>query len=88
MRTTLRIDDDLLHELKDRACKEKTSLASIVNRALRSGLRAISDSSSPQTPYMEKPVDLGPPALDLNKALQISTAMEDREALRKIAMRK
>ncbi len=88
MRTTLRIDDDLLRELKQRAHREKTSLAGLANRVLRSGLRAISGPPSPRTPYREKPADLGSPVVDLGKALQVSAAMEDQETLRKIAMRK
>jgi len=88
MRTTLRIDDDLLHELKQRAHREKTSLAGLVNKVLRFGLRALSSPASPRIRYREKPVNLGSPLVDLDKALQISTALEDQEVLRKIAMRK
>jgi len=88
MRTTLRIDDDLLHELKQCARREKTSLAGLVNRVLRTGLRAISGSPSPRTPFTEPPVDLGLPRVDLDKALQVSATLEDQEVLRKITLRK
>ena len=40
MRTTIRIDDDLLLELKERARGDKSSLNNLVNRLLRRGLSA------------------------------------------------
>ncbi len=38
MRSTLRIDDDLMIELKARAHAESVSLTHVVNRTLRAGL--------------------------------------------------
>ena len=40
MRSTVRIDDDLLTELKGQARRQKTSLTRMLNRVLRAGLRA------------------------------------------------
>jgi len=38
MRTTLPVDDDLLHELKARAHRRHCSLGAVLNEALRRGL--------------------------------------------------
>lgn len=40
MRTTLTIDDDLVHRLKTEMRREGTSLKEVVNRLLRRGLEA------------------------------------------------
>ncbi len=40
MRTTARVDDDILDRLKTQAHKERMSLARILNRVLKTGLRA------------------------------------------------
>jgi hypothetical protein len=38
MRTTVRIDDDLLRELKDRAHREDISLTKLLDRVIRQGM--------------------------------------------------
>jgi len=40
MRTTLPVDDDLLHELKKRALRRHCALGTVLNEALRRGLAA------------------------------------------------
>jgi predicted transcriptional regulator len=40
MRTTVRVDDELLAQLKAQARKENVSLTRILNRALKAGLQA------------------------------------------------
>jgi Arc/MetJ family transcription regulator len=88
MRTTIRIDDDLLRELREIAEQEKGSLAEIVNRTLRRGLRGSDDPVKAQRPYRERVFSLGEPRVPLVKALAVAAEMEDVEALEEIARRK
>ena len=87
MRTTTRIDDTLLDELKEKARKENSSLTEVVNRVLRSGLTA-SRTPSKRPRHHEKVFSMGRPAEDLRKALFLAARLEDEEVLRKLALRK
>lgn len=85
MRTTLRIDDDLLHELRQRAEAQKVPLTKLVNQALRQGLAS---KPAKRTAYREKVHSMGEATVNLDKALAIAAAMEDEEIARKLAVRK
>jgi hypothetical protein len=85
MRTTIRIDDETLAELKARAREEQISLTELANRILRLGLEA----KRPKRRRVRiQPVDMGPPKLDLDKALDLAGELEDEEILRKLSLRK
>lgn len=85
MRTTLRIDDALLAELKERAQAEGVSLTELVNRVLRTGLEA----KRPRRRAVRiRPADMGAPRVDLDRALHVAGELEDEEILRKAALRK
>jgi len=88
MRTTVRIEDDLLLELKDKATQEKSSLTRVLNRTLRAGLRSAQGTKRPRQRYHEKTHSMGAPRVDLTKALSLATLMEDDEILRKKQLRK
>jgi hypothetical protein len=88
MRTTLRIDNNLLQELKELAHEENTTMTQMVNRVLRRGLQSIQENCQPRTHYHEEVIDLGKPYFDLTKASAIATNMEDEEILRKLELRK
>ena len=89
MRTTLRIDDDLLRELKERAEREKVPLTDLVNRVIRRGLEPTSKRGmKPRRPYREQVFSLGAPRVPLDKALALAAAMEDAESLEELARRK
>jgi Arc/MetJ family transcription regulator len=82
MRTTLSIDDDLLHTVKQRAVEAHTSLSDVVNRALRRGLaeQAPSRVAAPTVVYgttSAEPIDAA--TLRAREA-----ALENEEALRKL----
>jgi hypothetical protein len=81
MRTTVRIDDDLLQQIRDRAHRENTSVTKLLNETLRRGL-----SQKPQRPkpFKQKTYDMGPPLIDLTKALSLAFEMEDEETIRKM----
>jgi hypothetical protein len=85
MRTSIRIDDALLCELKNRAAAEKISLSDVVNRVLRQGLTA---PPNPKPPYREKPHSMGRPQINLDKALSLAFELEDEELLRKMSARR
>lgn len=81
----MRIDDDLLRELRERAKQQKVSLGQAVNEALRKGL-----ASRPvrRRQYREQLASLGSPTVNLDKALSLAAAHEDVEVIRKLELRK
>jgi predicted transcriptional regulator len=87
MRTTVRIDDDLLDRLKARAAAEKTSLTRLVNRVIRSGLASL-DHVADKPRHIEETYAMGEPNVDLGKAIALAAALEDEETLRKLGLRK
>ncbi|HHM12450.1 MAG TPA: ribbon-helix-helix protein, CopG family [Planctomycetaceae bacterium] len=87
MKTTLRIDDDLMRELKQRAQDEGVSLTKLINRLLRVGLLS-SGRPSRQRRFRQETFSMGAPRADLVKALDLATRLEDVEIVRKLAMRK
>ena len=82
MRTTLRIDDDLLRELKKRATREGLSLSELVNLALRQSLLT---EGRPRRVFRQKTRNLGRPCFDVTKANAVAAELEDQALLRKLA---
>jgi hypothetical protein len=87
MRTTIRIDDDLMSDLRRRAAAERASLSSLVNRLLRLGLRALGEQR-PKRKFRQKTFRMGEPIVDLTKSLRIAALLEDEETARKMVLRK
>ena len=87
MRTTIRIDDELLERLKLEARKENVSLTRLVNRAIKAGLSASSNRKR-RPLYKERTYDMGAPAVPLDKALALAAALDDEEIVRKLMLRK
>lgn len=88
MRTTVRLDDELLEQLKARARKENLSLTRLLNRALRDGLRAPKAVGPGKRRFKQKTHAMGAPKVDLNKALALAAALEDEEILRELSLGK
>ena len=88
MRTTVRVDDELLERLKAQARKEKVSLTRLFNRALRAGLAAGGARPRRQPAYRERVHAMGVPRLALDKALALAAAMEDEDIVRDLTLRK
>lgn len=88
MRTTVRVDDDLLERLKAQARRENVSLTRLLNRTLRAGIQATRARPQKRPPYRERVYDMGAPRVDLDKALAVAAALEDEEIVRKLAQRK
>ena len=88
MRTTLTLDADVARSLREEAARSGRPLKAVVNEALRAGLAA--RKSRPDRRYRLKPVPLGGvlPGVDLDKALALADALEEREIARKLEMRK
>jgi hypothetical protein len=87
MRSTVRIDDQIFAEIRQRAAKERVSLTQMLNRLLRRGLKAARERS-PRQPYREEIFSLGRPRADLRKALAVAAELEDEEIVRKLELRK
>jgi hypothetical protein len=84
MRTTVRIDDDLLRALKDRARREDIPLTAVVNRVIRQGLTA-GVSKPPAKKFRQRTYPMGEPLVDLTKALSLAAAMEDDQRVAKMS---
>ncbi|GIW93961.1 MAG: hypothetical protein KatS3mg110_2002 [Pirellulaceae bacterium] len=85
MRTTVRVDDDAMAELKRRAQAENSSLTRLVKQLLRLGREA-----SPQTRrkrrFRQTTYAVGRPRMDLTKATALAAALEHEEILPKLAL--
>ncbi|MHB8972747.1 MAG: hypothetical protein ACYC3X_20600 [Pirellulaceae bacterium] len=89
MRTTLRIDDDLLKKLQEQARRSKVPLTVWVNRVLRRGLEAAETGrGKPRRPYREQGFAMGLPRVPLDKALALAAQLEDDEVAEEMARRK
>lgn len=82
MRTTLRLDDDLLIELKNRARQEGVTLSELVNLALR---QSLGSPKRPRRPFRLKTRDLGRPSFDVSKANAVADSLDDEVILRKLS---
>ena len=88
MRTTIRIDDELLGKLKEEARKQNTSLTRLLDRTLRAGMQAPRGARRPRRRYREQTHAMGAPNVALDKALVLAAALEDKEIVRKLMLRK
>ena len=88
MRSTVRIDDDLMMELKERARRENVSQTRILNRLLREGIKASRGGHATKVLYKETTIAMGTPRVELDKALELAAVFDDEEILRKMALRK
>jgi len=89
MRSTVRIDDDLMEELQAEARREKRSMTRTLNELLRAGLRARRAPARRGSRRFRQPTHaLGAPRLDLDKALALAARLEDDLVAAKLAARK
>lgn len=86
MRTTVTLDPDV-ETLVRKAMREKDlSFKAVLNAAIRAGLAR---PASPSRRYRLRTYRMGRrPALQLDRALALASAMEDEELLRKLSVRK
>ena len=88
MRTTVRMDDDLMTAVKERARSEGLSITRMLNRVVRTGLEALRQAPAERKAYREKTFRMGRPQLAMDKALALAAALEDEEVIRKMTLRK
>lgn len=88
MRSTVRIDDDLMVELRARAQTESVSLTRMLNRTLRVGLSAPRKQTEKRGPFKQNTFRMGVPRVGIDKALALAAALEDEEVARKLSLRK
>lgn len=85
MRTTVTLDPDLDAKIRRLAHERGISFKEALNISLRAGLGVEAGAR----PYVVRPRHLGlKPGMDLTKALQLSSALEDEETVRKLERRK
>ena len=87
MRSTVRIDDDLMEALRASSEAEGLSMTRMLNRLLRSGLAAESTAGGRPT-FRQETAPMGRPRFELDKALSLAATLEDEEILRKLSVRK
>ena len=85
MRTTVRIDDDLLRSLKEQAHRDGVSLTKLINGVLRRGLDGPDRNARRRKRFRQKTFAMGPPKVPLTKALAVAGRLEDEEILRKLS---
>jgi hypothetical protein len=84
MRTTVRIENELLEELKARAADQEVSLTQVVNQTIRRGL-AGGEQQKASAPFVQQTYDMGVPRFDVNKALSVAADLEDEYIMQKLA---
>lgn len=86
MRTTVTLDSDVAAKLKALARRRGLSFKQALNQAVREGLRPRRDPPPSLTRYTQR---MGlRPGINLDKALQLASALEDEEIVRKLIVRK
>lgn len=88
MRTTVRVDDELLEELKEQARRENVSVTRLLNRTIRAGLRVALLPAPARSPYREDTQRMGPPRVVVDKALALAAAIEDEDIVRELTVGK
>ncbi len=86
MRTTVTLDPDVAAKLKALARQRGLSFKQALNQAVREGLRSRRKPPPSLTRYTQ-PMGLRP-GINLDKALQLASALEDEETVRKLEVRK
>jgi plasmid stability protein len=77
MRTTIRIDDDLYRDVKEKAARSGRTVAAVLEDAVRRGL--ISSEQRAARPYAVQPMGRGGlmPGVDLSSNAAIAEATDD-----------
>jgi len=83
MRTTVTLDPDTEQIVRARMAERGISFKQALNDAIRDGVPAQRDPIAPPT----RTVSLGVPTVNLDKALQLASELEDEELVRKMRRR-
>jgi hypothetical protein len=79
MRTTVTLDDDTLAVIHRRMREQGVSFKTALNEAIRDG----ADGRPAPRQFATRTADLGVPAVNLDRALQIAAELEDEELIRR-----
>ncbi|HEX9176867.1 antitoxin [Mycobacterium sp.] len=79
MRTTVTLDDDVVQLVRKRMAEEQVSFKKALNDAIREGAVG---RHAPRR-FATRVVDMGVPAINLDRALQIAADLEDEELIRR-----
>jgi hypothetical protein len=86
VRTTVTLDADVAAKLKALARRRGISFKEALNQAVRAGLRGRPQPPPALAPYTQA---MGlRPGINLDKALQLASVLEDEEIVRKLELRK
>jgi len=84
-RTTIRLDDDLMRQLKERAKRDNISLTRLINEAIRGWLRgAIAPAKTKR--FVQKTYDMGLPLIDITHTNAVLDDLDAEEFRRKMQM--
>jgi len=88
MRTTIDLDESLLRRLREQALDRGIPFRTLLHRVIQRGLE-VADAQA-EAPYRMPAAALGkvPEGVNLVKALQLASALEDEEIVRKMAERR
>ena len=85
MRTTLTIEPAVAQEIRKRMKTSDASMKSIINDALREGLKVLAGEPRKDFRFKVKPHGFGfRPGIDLNKLNQFADDLEDEERMAKM----
>lgn len=79
MRTTVTLDDDVEHLVRRRMAERHVSFKKALNDAIRDGAAG---GTQPRR-FATRTADLGVPAVNLDRALQLAAELEDEELVRR-----
>lgn len=90
MTATLRIDQNLIEELRAYAKQRGIALDQLINQCCRIGLDELKGRETLETQerYVEKTYNMGAPKIDLTNANHVAAQLEDEEIIRKMRLRK
>jgi Arc/MetJ-type ribon-helix-helix transcriptional regulator len=84
-RTTVRLDEHLLRQLKERADREGTSVSQLFNTAIREWLR-LPKKAAKRKPFVQRTHAMGPPLIDITHTNAVLDDMDVEEFRRKMLM--
>ncbi len=79
MRTTVTLDDDVEQLVRRRMRERQVSFKQALNDVIREGAAGRAETRS----FATRTADLGRPAVNLDKALQLAADLEDEELIRR-----
>ncbi len=85
MRTTVTLEPDAEALVKKLMRERDMSFKQAVNHAIRTGLTR---PDPDRKPFRTKTYSMGPPKVNLDKAMQLAGELEDAEVIRKLRRRK